>query len=54
MPKIWTLQETADHFKVTVRCINKWCNEGKLERKKFGGVVRITEASILAFYESSY
>lgn len=52
MSELWTITKTATYFGVTVRCINNWCMEGKLVRKKFGGTVRITYESILNLYNN--
>lgn len=53
MSKLWTVQETAKFFSVTPKCVDNWCREGNLTKKKFGGVVRITLSSIEDFYNSS-
>jgi predicted site-specific integrase-resolvase len=53
MSSLWTVKETAEFFKVTTKCIDNWCNEGKLEKKRLSGIVRITEDSIKRFIDSS-
>jgi hypothetical protein len=54
MSDLWTIQETAEYFKVTERCIHNWCTQKKLTKKRFSkGVARITYESIQRLYNEA-
>ena len=54
MPILYTVQQTADYFQVTTRCIYNWIAEGRLEKKKFASAVRIPLSSIEAYYNNPW
>lgn len=43
---VYTRQETAERFKVSLPTINRWLADGTLKKVKIGGSVRITESEI--------
>jgi excisionase family DNA binding protein len=45
--------EVADIFRVTKRTVYNWCDEGVLDAKQIGGVVRITSVSVKTILKSS-
>lgn len=44
---LFRINEVADYFSVTERCIRLWLDHGHLEKEKIVGVVRIPRSSIL-------
>ncbi len=42
-----TKKEACDKLKVTLPTINRMIKEGKIEAFKIGGIVRITESSLV-------
>lgn len=51
MDKLYTVNETADYFKVTTVTIHNWINEGFLKAHKVGNNVRIKESEIQRLLE---
>jgi excisionase family DNA binding protein len=44
---LFRVDEVADYFSVTERCIRLWIEHGHLESEKIVGVVRITREAVL-------
>lgn len=41
-----TVEQAAEHFKVTTRSIRRWIKNGEIKASKIGGVIRISEEEI--------
>ena len=46
------VDEVAQYCSVTTKTVRRWIEQGFLQSKKLGGVVRITRPSIVAFISS--
>lgn len=46
MEQLYTIKEVAKLTKVTVQCLYKWKNEGKIKFSYFAGKPRITESEL--------
>jgi len=44
---LFRIDEVADYFSVSERCIRLWIDHGHLERAKIVGVIRVPRESIL-------
>ena len=48
--KFFTIPEVAERLDVTTRTDRRWIKRGELVAHRFGGVVRIAEADLRAFF----
>lgn len=53
MKELLRPEEVADIFRVSKRTVYNWCDEGVLDSKQIGGVVRITTISVKTILKSS-
>lgn len=47
--KVYTPREIAEHFKVSIKVIQKWIREGKLKAIRLGNVWRVPESALQEF-----
>lgn len=49
--KVFTVEEVADHLRVTPRAVREWIRKGHLKATKIGRLVRVKEEDLQAFID---
>ena len=49
LPRLRTVQSTADYAQVSTKTVRRWLNAGVLPFHRLGRNIRIAEADLLAF-----
>lgn len=49
--KVFTVEEVADHLRVTPRAVREWIRKGHLKSTKIGRLVRVKEEDLQAFID---
>lgn len=49
--KIFTVDEVAEHLRVTPRAVREWIRQGKLKSTKIGRLVRVKEEELQKFID---
>jgi excisionase family DNA binding protein len=54
LEQLYTIKELSDYFKVDIRTVASWIQNGYIRAGKFGGVIRIVDSEVKAFIIRSY